>query len=222
MHTIFGNDDNDDSTQRRILAEESHNIPSVSTSNLRGAVGDLNFPTDGHRILTDSPIMGVVHGSLQNNVVATSGTYDSSSGYYRMGGTGRFIQWNLASNIQSGSDFVITSSVHTTFVIWDDLNGQSHFGFDGSGERYFSEGTQFGSLEFYGPSPSSNVWHDIEVRRSGNKLELRVDGVSQITVPADFAISAIGWRPHRSTVRVSSLTLSRVYACPAGSIASII
>jgi len=152
---------------------------------------------------------GVLNGVLQPGCTATSGFY-SPQGYYYIATVGEFLEWTLPVTftgdfiIQSEALFETIDATAAAFMFVNTNSGVERFGFDGGGKRYFIEGSSF-PLRFGAPSPPPNVYLNVEIVRFSNIMEFRVNGDLIFSEYYDKDITLIGYRPHRSSMRIRSL-----------------
>jgi len=122
------------------------------------------------------------------------------------GGTGNFL---VAEKAVGAGDFRIRARLSlqrldgtaASLVI-----GGNHFGFDGSGKTLFVEGPAFGPTRLLGDARkfiTAGKPFEVEVACKGSALTFRIDGKEVHTGQYKLdAVSAIGFRPWRATMRL--------------------
>jgi hypothetical protein len=148
-------------------------------------------------------------------VVADVGSCDgSSNGFYVCAGRGNFIQWTAStgtSDFAFNSEFKVDSIGTNTalaVVLWSGETPQHWINLD-SHTQFMAEGGGW-DVTSAGYSLTAATVHVIRLVRTRTTLAVLLDGVvvaGMESLPLSESITAVGWRPHRNTIRVQSMSL---------------
>ena len=161
----------------------------------------------------------LVENGKSVHAVVTGGAWRQGDGHLEQAGTGKFLLSELA--IGEG-DFTIEAKIVLMSIDGTAASltlGDSHFGFDGRGEKLFLEGPIFGggvralgsTAEHITPGESFIV----EVSRSDGVICLTIDEHEVATQEFLGSVGQVGLRPWRNTLRVYHFRISGELVDPA-------
>jgi len=155
---------------------------------------------------------GIINGQLDSSVSIT-GLCSGASGEYVCGGKNKWIKWYVDFG---SSDFVVESTFKATsvsgtalsFILWSG-NALYYIGLDGSGNTFFHQGqhgAEWGGPYILGPTNLDTTrYQKIELRRTGNSLNVIFDGHEWSPLSLNVDITAVGWRPWRNSINIKDL-----------------
>ena len=139
---------------------------------------------------------------------------DSFGAYLTRGGTGNFLRWqyNLGTDDFTVEIDLTLSSLSGSAATFE-LNGNSHFGFEGGCNCVFLEGPFFGgSLTELASSSTFGIQEGAKgmfrVERQGDQFQFFWDGNLVTSYSSSEAVTQLGLRPWRATMKVYSWVVS--------------
>ncbi len=147
-----------------------------------------------------------IDAGIKVDVIEVGGTWTQGNGYIEQTGTNKFL---YAGEIVPAGDFTISAQLslqelnHTAASFYIDGN---HFGFDGNGNRFFTEGADWGAPEFHGSAANFIQPGDpfeLTVTRAGSQISFSIDENLIVTETLNSGnLSTVGFRPWRNTMRI--------------------
>lgn len=141
--------------------------------------------------------------------VEMGGSWTSGPGYVEQTGTGKFLaapQHTFIGGLVFAAKLSLATLNHTAASF---AFGTEHFGFDGGGNRFFTEGVVWGSPQFHGPASAyitPRVDFVLKVVWRFDKVSFYID--DNLIVTRDFdnstPVDFIALRPWRNTMRVKT------------------
>ena len=151
----------------------------------------------------------IVENGVIIDGVEIGGSWTVGPGYIEQSGTGKFFAvtpHTFGNNMVFAAKLSLAELNHTAASF---AFGNEHFGFDGGGNRFFTEGVTWGPPQFHGPASAyitPNTDFVLMVKRRGNSVSFYIDNNLIVTRTLDSSIQVdfVALRPWRNTMRVKT------------------
>lgn len=154
---------------------------------------------------------------IKIDVREEGGAWKSENGYVQESGIKKFLYAKYTEENPLTGDFIIGAKLslaelnHTAATF--DLAG-NHFGFDGNRNKLFTEGQDFGRLEFHGDASeyiTPGKIFSLNIIREKDKIHFKIKGKKEKIIEMELdkkkSLYDIGFRPWRNTMRIYSFFL---------------
>ena len=163
----------------------------------------------------------VANGVLESDPREAGGGWESGSdsrgAYLTQNGPGTFLRWAYDLGTDDFTvDIALTLTELDGSAATFEINGDSHFGFEGACQCVFVEGPFFGDMDAR-RAMGQDDWQvglpadfgilegveaDFQVRRRGNAMQFYWNGQLVLDYNTANRVTQIGLRPHRATIKL--------------------